>query len=146
MQSLVILASVFLASTVSAVVVPRAPVAASIAWDSNYGNGDLSTLSVACSNGLNGLYSKGYKTLGALPSFPNVAAIQTVTGWNDADCGKCYKATFRTKSVYITAVDVAGGGIVTSKATLNTLTGGLAEELGRVDGTFEEVAASNCGL
>lgn len=40
--------------------------------------------SVACSDGANGLETKGYSTLGSLPNFPYVGGAPAVTGWNSA--------------------------------------------------------------
>ena len=65
----------------AAVAIPAAAgVGATIAYDTTYDNGGLSINSVACSDGQYGLGTKGYKTLGALPKFPNVAAVETIPG------------------------------------------------------------------
>ncbi|KAL7268506.1 hypothetical protein RUND412_008868 [Rhizina undulata] len=129
----------FLASTVSAI-------AASIAYDTTYDSSSQSTLTIACSDGVNGLYTKGYSTLGVLPTFPRIGAAETIAGWNSANCGKCYQITYGSNSIYAIAVDHAASGWVLSEAAMNTLTGGLAVELGRVTGDYTEVASSLCGL
>jgi hypothetical protein len=51
-----------------------------LSWDPVYSSASTSTLSLACSDGQNGLYTKGYKTLGAIPRFAMVAASPEVAG------------------------------------------------------------------
>ncbi|KAG1856381.1 Cerato-platanin [Suillus subalutaceus] len=101
-----------------------------LSYDTTYDNASLSLSSVACSDGTNGLETKGYTTLGSLPTFPNVGGVYTVTGYNSAACGTCYNVTYGT----------------TSQTAMNTLTGNLAVELGRVDVTSTQVDVSVCGL
>ncbi|KAI5778845.1 rasp f 13 [Geopyxis carbonaria] len=115
------------------------------AWDPVYGAASQPLTSFACSDGANGLAAK-YPTLGDIPSFPNVAAVFTISGWNDVDCGKCYKTYFEGQTVYVTGVDVSTSGFVMSQAALDTLTGGRAVEAGRVTGQYVEVAKSFCGM
>ncbi|KAG2151636.1 Cerato-platanin [Suillus bovinus] len=117
-----------------------------LSYDSTYDNATLSLSSVACSDGANGLESKGYTTLGSLPTFPNVGGAYTVTGWNSAACGTCYNVTYGDKSVAVLVVDVSKAGFTVSEAAMNTLTGNLATELGRVDVTAAQVDTSVCGL
>ncbi|OJA15474.1 hypothetical protein AZE42_06351 [Rhizopogon vesiculosus] len=117
-----------------------------LSYDTNYDNGSLSLSSVACSDGANGLETKGYTTLSSLPQFPNVGGVYTVTGYNSAACGSCYEVTFGNNTVAILAVDVSKTGFTVSQAAMNTLTGNLAAELGRVDVTATQVDASVCGL
>lgn len=117
-----------------------------LGWDDTYDNADQSLDVVACSDGSNGLETKGYTTLGSLPSFPFIGAAEAVTTWNDKDCGNCYQLTYNDKSVYMLAIDVAGDGYNLSFEGMDELTGGHAEEYGLVDVTAKKVAASNCGL
>ncbi|KAG2034798.1 Cerato-platanin [Suillus americanus] len=116
-----------------------------LSYDTNYDDASLSLSSVACSDGVNGLETKGYTTLGSLPTFPNVGGVYTVTGWNSAACGTCYNVTYGNKTVAILAVDVSNA-VTISETAMNTLTGNLAAELGRVDVTATQVDASVCGL
>ncbi|KAG1720033.1 Cerato-platanin [Suillus occidentalis] len=117
-----------------------------LSYDTSYDDTTLSLSSVACSDGTNGLETKGYTTLGSLPTFPNVGGVYSVTGWNSAACGACYNVTYGTKTVTILAVDVSKAGFTISETAMNTLTGNLAVELGRVDVTATQVDASACGL
>ncbi|RPB29659.1 Cerato-platanin, partial [Terfezia boudieri ATCC MYA-4762] len=117
-------------------------------WDSTYDNGSLSTLSVACSDGSNGLYTKGYKTLSTIPNFPLVGAAPTIAGWNSPNCGKCFAVTYSGNTIYITGVDTSRSrtDFVLSKAALNKLTGGLADQLGRVTVTWSQLpSGARCG-
>ena len=118
-----------------------------VKYDTTYDTASLSTLSVACSDGTNGLNTKGYATLGSLPSFPNVGAAAAVTGWNSDQCGKCFKLYYQGKTLYVTAVDAAYGvGFVLSKAALDTLTGGKAAMLGKVTASYAPAASNLCGF
>ncbi|CUS14168.1 unnamed protein product [Tuber aestivum] len=124
-----------------------AQVATTAGYDTVYDNGSLSTLSLACSDGPNGLYTKGYQTLSSLPRFPRVGSIETIPGWNSPNCGKCYKVTYTATgaSINMIGVDAAASGIVMSLGALDELTGGLGEELGRVNVTYVETAGTDCG-
>jgi len=122
--------------------------ATTASYDVTYDTASLSTLSIACSDGTNGLNSKGYETLGSVPGFSLVGAIETIAGWNSPNCGKCYQVTYTATgaSIYMTAVDRATSGIVLSLAALDVLTGNNGKALGRVDVTYVETAATNCGF
>lgn len=139
-----------LAATLLSVITPLASAASGTAsWDSVYDSASTSTLVVACSDGVNGLYTKGYKTLGALPKFPLVGAAPTIAGWNSPNCGKCFSVTYKSKTIYVTGVDTSRSttDFVLSKSALNTLTGGLADQLGRVPITWTQLASgANCGM
>lgn len=114
--------------------------AVTAAYDTTYDTSSLSTLVLACSDGVNGLYTKGYQTLGSVPNYPYVGAVETVAGWNSANCGKCYSVTYGSTTIKVTAVDHAASGFVLSLAALNALTGGQGVALGRVDVTYTETA------
>lgn len=117
-----------------------------LSYDTTYDDASLSLSSVACSDGANGFETKGYTTLGSLPTFPNVGGVYTVAGWNSTACGTCYSVTYGSKTVAILAVDVSKAGFTISETAMNTLTGDLAVDLGRVDVTATQVDASVCGL
>jgi len=139
-----------IAATLLSIITPLVSAGTGTAsWDSTYDNGALSTLSVACSDGVNGLYTKGIKTLSAVPGFPMVGAAPTIAGWNSPNCGKCFAVTYNGNTVYITGVDTSRSttDFVLSKAALNKLTGGLADQLGRVAVTWSQVPnRAGCGV
>lgn len=116
------------------------------AYDTTYDTASLSTLSIACSDGINGLNTKGYPSLGSLPRFPRVGASAEVGGWNSPNCGKCYTITWGTRSINVIAVDHANEGWVLSRAALDELTGGLAVMIGRFPVTWVPAAQSSCGF
>lgn len=120
--------------------------AVTASYDTNYDNASLSTLSLACSDGVNGLYTKGYPTIGSLPNSQNVGAVDAVSGWNSPNCGKCYAVTYGSTTINIIAIDYAASGLVLSEAAMNTLTGGQAVALGRVEVTYAETTESACGF
>ena len=136
-----------LATAVLAFALPAfAQTVESLSYDTTYDDASLPLTSVACSDGVNGLMSKGYTTLGSLPTFPNLGGVYTVTGWDSAACGTCYEVTYGDTTLAVLAVDVALEGFNLSEEAMNTLTGGLAVELGRVSVTATEVDASVCGI
>ncbi|KAG0694646.1 Cerato-platanin [Suillus ampliporus] len=129
-----------------AVTLPVLAQTESLSYDTTYDDASLSLDSVACSDGPNGLITKGYTTLGSLPTFPNVGGVYTVTGWDSAACGTCYNVTYGSTTIAVLAVDTATEGFNLSEEAMNALTGNEAVFLGRVSVTAVEVAASVCGL
>ncbi|PGH34215.1 hypothetical protein GX50_02989 [[Emmonsia] crescens] len=119
-----------------------------VAYDEVYDNANLDLLTTACSDGSNGLVTKGFSVAGNLPIFPRVGAAFSVEKWNSPNCGKCYKLKFEETGVEIPviAIDHAGNGFNLAKAAMDELTGGRAAELGRVDMTVTEAAPGDCGL
>ncbi|KAL7281976.1 Cerato-platanin [Trametes coccinea BRFM310] len=122
--------------------------AVTLSYDQTYDNasGDLHT--VACSDGPNGMLTKGFTTFGSLPHFPNIGGAAAVAGWNSANCGTCWKLTYAGtgKSINVLAIDHTDAGFNIALAAMNTLTNNQAEFLGRVDVTATQVDASQCGL
>ena len=117
-----------------------------VSFDEAYDNGSASLATVACSDGPNGLLTKGFSTFNSLPHFPNIGGAAAVGGWNSAQCGSCWQLTFNGRSINVLAVDHAASGFNIAKAAMNSLTNGQAEKLGRIDVTAKQVAASKCGL
>ncbi|EAU81969.2 snodprot1 [Coprinopsis cinerea okayama7 len=120
-------------------------------YDFTYDNGGSSLTSVACSDGPNGLITRGYSTFGSLPGFPRIGGVPAVTGWNSPACGSCWELTYTPpngakRSINIIAVDVGRGGFNLAHAALNDLTNGQATQLGRVNVAARQVAPSACGL
>ena len=121
----------------------------SVAYSTAYDNSALSLTGVACSNGVNGLLTKGYDTLGSLPTFPDVGGSSMVAGWNSTKCGSCIKLTWPPVGtpIYVTIVDTASDGINLSESAMDTLTDGGAIKLGRVSGVNAiEVDPTTCGI
>jgi hypothetical protein len=136
----------FAASTLAVPAPQAGGTSVNVAYDTKYDNSSLSTLSVACSDGVNGLFTKGYPTIGALPTFPNVGGSPEIAAWNSPNCGACYQISYNGVTIKVIGVDVAVGSFVLSEAALNTLTGGQAVDLGHVEATYTPVAPSVCGL
>ena len=154
MKASILLLPLSAAALTSASVVPsakrQAPITISVSYDKNYDVADSSLTTVSCSDGTNGLLARGYSTFGSLPSFPNIGGAPTVAGWNDPNCGKCYTLSYASSnlagSVNVLAIDAAPGGFNLGLDAMNTLTGGNAQQLGRVDATYVEADPSICGL
>ncbi|KAJ7903593.1 immunomodulatory protein [Mycena olivaceomarginata] len=126
-----------------------AALADTVAYDETYDNGSTSLNVVACSDGVNGLETKGFSTFGSLPKFPFIGAVGAVEGWNSVNCGTCWQLTYAAtgKSINVIAVDHAGPGTFNvALAAMNALTNNQAKALGRVTITSKQVAKSVCGL
>ena len=152
MKSTITFASAFLASLslVAAAPAPAAAETVSVSYDPKYDVGTSSLNTVSCSDGTNGLVTQGYTDFASLPSFPNIGGAITIPGWNSPNCGKCYALHYSNgkidETIYVIAIDAAPSGFNIGLQAMNTLTNGQAEQLGRVDATYEEADASACGL
>lgn len=125
--------------------------AVQLAYDTGYDNRKQSLATVACSDGANGLLTRGFTTFDSLPSFPRIGAASAIEGWNSTSCGTCWELTYTNaqgakKAINITAIDVASPGFNIALAAMNTLTNGQAVQFGRVDVASRQVPASGCGL
>ncbi|KAF3390732.1 Heat-stable 19 kDa antigen [Talaromyces pinophilus] len=118
---------------------------ATATFDTAYDDTDLSLSTVTCSNGENGLVTKGYGTIGDLPT-QDVAGSLTIKGWNDANCGACYSLSYKNETVYVVAIDAAVGEFNVAQKVLDKLTHGHAQEFGSVTVDYEEVDGSKCGF
>ncbi|KAL4893140.1 Cerato-platanin [Aspergillus ambiguus] len=117
----------------------------SVSYDQAFDVAGTSLNTVSCSDGKYGLEKK-YHTFGGIPNFAHIGGAPTIPGWNSPNCGKCYQLTYEGKSIFVTAIDAAPGGFNLALAAMNDLTDGNAVDLGRVQATYTEVAASNCGM
>ena len=61
-------------------------------------------------------------------------------------CGTCWSLTFNGKTIYVLAIDHTAAGFNIAEAAMNDLTGGNAEQFGRVDATFAQVGSSFCNV
>ncbi|KAG2132864.1 Cerato-platanin [Suillus bovinus] len=144
---------VLITSTVAALATCAIATSYSLSYDTTYDMGSNSLNTVACSDGSNGLESRGYTTFNSIPNFPSIGGAPQITGWNSPYCGSCWEITYTSSSVtntiYVTAIDVgdeARDGFNLSLEAMNDLTGGQAENLGRITVTATQVDESNCGL
>ena len=74
-------------STLALPVTPFAVSATAVTWDPVYDDGTRSLSTVACSDGTNGLLTKGYAVFKDLPTFPNIGGSSVVESWNSPNCG-----------------------------------------------------------
>lgn len=117
-----------------------------LTYDPIYDDASLPLTAVACSNGANGLITKGYTTLGSLPTFPNLGGAYTVANWNSTACGTCYNLTYGSTTISVLAIDTAGVGFNLAEEVVNKLTGGVGIQLGKVQVTSVQVDKSFCGF
>ena len=75
-------------SIVALLAAPFAVSATRIGWAA-YDNGEQSLNTVACSDGPNGLVTRGYLVFKDLPTFPNISGSSMVT-WNSPLCGSLH--------------------------------------------------------
>ncbi|KAG2155961.1 Cerato-platanin [Suillus bovinus] len=141
LSSAVVLFSVF--------ALPAFAMQVEVTYDSFYDNASTSLADVACSNGANGLLTKGFTTFGSLPSFPNIGGIPNAT-WNSPLCGTCWNLQYTTpagthESIYMTAIDAAYT-FNPSLEAFEALTDNTGVPAGTVSATATQVAESNCGL
>ncbi|KAI9435899.1 Cerato-platanin [Lactarius psammicola] len=117
-----------------------------VRYDTTYGHAGGSLSTVACSNGANGLLTRGFTTFGSLPTFPNIGAAQAVAGWNSPACGSCWEVSYRNQAINVIAIDHAGDGFNLSLEAMNNLTNGHAEEFGVIDAQAVQIDNKYCGL
>ncbi|KAI0076216.1 Cerato-platanin [Panus rudis PR-1116 ss-1] len=118
----------------------------SVSFDETYDNGSQSLATVSCSDGQNGLLTKGFTTFSSLPSFPNIGGAPAVGGWNSEACGTCWELTFNGTSINVLAIDSGASGFNIALGAMNKLTNGQAVALGRVNANATQVNATACGL
>ncbi|KAI0713557.1 Cerato-platanin [Earliella scabrosa] len=120
--------------------------AVTVSYDETYDNKSGRLTTVACSDGENGLLTKGFSTFGSLPQFPNIGGAAAVGGWNSDQCGTCWQLTYKGRSINVLAIDHTDTGFNLALKAMDTLTNGQAKFLGRIDATAKKVASSQCGL
>ena len=135
-----------LALTLLAAVSTTLAATVTVSYDETYDNANGQLTTVACSDGPNGLITKGYDTFGSLPHFPNIGGTAAVAGWNSAQCGSCWQLTYNGKSINVLAIDHTDAGFNIALEALNTLTNNQGTFLGRINATATQVASSVCGL
>ncbi|OAX40940.1 Cerato-platanin [Rhizopogon vinicolor AM-OR11-026] len=139
----------FIITLLSAVALRASAVSVYVTYDYTYGNSDGSLNNVACSNGANGLLSKGYTTFGSLPSFPYLGGVPGAS-WNSTLCGSCWAVKYAMpngtqNTIYITAVDLAATFNLSPEAFGN-LTDGTGFAPGKVRARAVQVNETKCGL
>ncbi|KAF8519903.1 Cerato-platanin [Hysterangium stoloniferum] len=115
-----------------------------VTYDRTFDNPTGNLNGVACSDGPNGLVTKGFTTFSSLPAFPYIGGVPGVA-WNSPKCGSCWALTYQGTTINVLAVDGAGTFNIAQKA-MDDLTGGQAVALGSVTVTFTEVPPSACHM
>ncbi len=120
-----------------------------VRFNTFYDNPQTSLNNVACSDGVNGLITKGFSTFASLPSFPGIGGVFAVKNWNSTACGSCWKLTSQGTSIFVTAIDTISDGFDISQkamitlANVNTLNGVVPDS---INAQAVQVAESFCGL
>lgn len=109
-----------------------------VTYDWRYDDPKRSIDFVTCGSGSNGLAQRfGWERLGDIPSFPYIAAIETIT-WRSAQCGTCWAITYNSRTIAVVGVDSMGRGVNLPFRTFKMLVGWDAD-LGAVDGTIAQL-------
>ena len=122
------------------------PASVPVTYDNTYDNPTGSLFNVACSNGDNGLLTKGFTDFQSLPPFPYIGGAAAVEHWDSESCGSCWKLSYEGRHVHVLAVDYAAQGFNVAQAALDALTDGRAVELGHVEAEATLVGPWECGL
>jgi hypothetical protein len=122
-----------------------------VSYDQKFDDASESLTTVACSDGPNGLITRGFTTFGSLPNFPLIGGGPAVTGFGSPGCGTCWELTYVnaegvSTTINILVIDVASPNYNIALEALNELTDNEGQFLGRVPVTAVEVASSVCGL
>lgn len=123
-----------------------------LSFDRSYDVPGSSLNTVACSDGSNGLITRGFTTFGSLPRFPFIGGADSIAGWNSPNCGACFELTYTNatsgakKSINVLAIDVSKVGYNIALGAMEALVGPNAATIGRVDVAARQVGASVCGL
>ncbi|CZS94690.1 probable SnodProt1 PRECURSOR [Rhynchosporium agropyri] len=120
--------------------------AITVSYDTGYDDGSRALAAVSCSDGSNGLLTKGFSTQNSLPSFPRIGGASVIAGWNSGSCGSCWALSYNGRTINVLAMDHANEGFNIAQAALDELTGGQAVALGRIDAQYSQVDVSACGL
>jgi len=135
-----------LLSSLALAVVPPVVLATRVSYDTGYDSSTRSLSTVSCSDGTYGMLTKGYTTFGSLPTYPYIGGASAIAGWNSPNCGTCWKITYQNTSITMLAIDYTLDGFNLSQFAMNNLTNNNAQQLGAVQATTVQVAASACGL
>jgi len=117
-----------------------------VRYNTYYDNPQTSLNNVACSNGANGLITKGFTTFDSLPTFPDIGGVSAIKGWNSPLCGSCWKLTYKGNWIHVIGIDTISDGFDISLKAMNYLTDGKAQQLDVVDAQATQVDKSFCGL
>ncbi|KAK1233372.1 hypothetical protein PQX77_003483 [Marasmius sp. AFHP31] len=120
--------------------------AVQLQYDNHYDDSGASLATTACSDGQNGLLTRGFSTFGSLLRFPYIGAVDAIGGWNSPQCGSCWRVTYNGKSINVLGVDHAGNGFNVAQAAMDDLTNGQAVNLGNIQVDAVQTSASDCGL
>lgn len=103
-----------------------------LAWDPIYDDSGADIGRTACAGGKNGLLTKGYHKFGDLGGY--VAAGEDTLP-NSAGCGRCVRLQYKSKEIYVFAIDGTDKGFIIGK--------GAMEKLGAVENGIIDVLPSS---
>ncbi|KAN0126470.1 Cerato-platanin domain containing protein [Russula decolorans] len=114
-----------------------------VSWNAKYDDPNGSTNSVACSNGPHGLAPK-YPYFRNFPDFPYLGGSYDISH-GSSNCGKCWKLSYKGRSIYFTSIDGYGGGYSIGRKAYIALYGGTGGP-GSLDANAQSVPGHFCGF
>ncbi|GJJ06195.1 hypothetical protein Clacol_000384 [Clathrus columnatus] len=131
---------------VSPLIAAQGSESASVSYDQTYDVGSTQLTQVACSDGRNGLITKGFSTFNSLPGFPLIGGVPAISGWNSSSCGSCWQLQYQGNTINVLGIDVGRGGFNIALEAMNQLTNNQATFLGRITATATQVSPAACGI
>ncbi|RSL39458.1 hypothetical protein BHE90_017402 [Fusarium euwallaceae] len=122
--------------------------AISVTYNTIYDQGSTPISQLACYKEGAGLvpdfpYPEG-DTLSSIS--PRIMGFDAIDGPDSLSCGSCWVLVYEGEAQPFLAVDRAKSGIALSLEGMDSLTGGKAEGLGRIEVNATQVSLLSCGL
>ncbi|EXL52657.1 hypothetical protein FOCG_08446 [Fusarium oxysporum f. sp. radicis-lycopersici 26381] len=120
--------------------------AATVTYSGFYDDDTASVTELACWKGGRIVEGQDWAKLGEVTY--QIAGYEGVDGPNSSLCGSCWSLSYGaiSRSVLVLNSAQAGSGFETSLTVMDSLTGGKAEQLGRVNVTAYQTELLDCGV
>ncbi|KAF5590110.1 rot1 [Fusarium subglutinans] len=120
--------------------------ASTVTYSGFYDDDDASITELACWKGGRIVEGQDWTKLGQVTY--QIAGYEGVEGPDSPLCGTCWSLSYgaTSRSVLVLNSAQAGSGYETSLTLMNSLTGGKAEQLGRVNVTAFQTELLDCGV
>ncbi|KAF5530807.1 rot1 [Fusarium mexicanum] len=120
--------------------------AITVTYSGFYDDDDASVTELACWKGGRIVEGQDWAKLGEVTY--QIAGYEGVDGPDSPLCGTCWSLSYGavSRSVLVLNSAQAGSGYETSLTVMNSLTGGKAEQLGRVNVTAFQTELLDCGV
>ncbi|KAL9564471.1 hypothetical protein ACKAV7_010923 [Fusarium commune] len=118
----------------------------SFTYNGFYDDDTVSVTELACWKGSRIVEGQDWARLGEV--MYQIAGYEGVDGPDSTNCGSCWSLSYgdTSRSVLVLNGAQAGSGFETSLTVMNSLTGGKAEQLGRINVTAHQTELLDCGV